>query len=133
VPTDRARIPLPAWAKRLLAAASLGVGALVVGRIVTREVPRDVEVRVRLGAYREPPALARALSVVFLREGAPVRTVSARFDGVPPVEYRRTLSLPAGDYRAVVGVEMDGRAVSRESDVHLDPSTPAYVPAPVAP
>lgn len=93
--------------------------------------PHEVEVRVRLGEYRTPPAVARRLSVAFVRQGETVRVVSAQFAGTPPLEWRQAVSLPAGDYDATVNVELDDRLATREDQVQVQPGEPVYVKAPI--
>lgn len=116
--------------RRLIAAAALVIGALVVGRMLLPWVPREVDVRVRLDAFREAPQRARALDVSFERRGSVVRALSVRFQDAPPAEWRRRLSLPPGDYEVMVRVEIDGRVLTRESNVHVEPGAVLDLPAP---
>jgi hypothetical protein len=124
-------MPLSPQVRRIVGALALGGGVLVVGRVVMPSVPRDVDVAVHLGAFREPPLVARALSVTLVRDGATVRRVSARFGVNPPVEWRQTLAVAPGNYRAVVEVEFGGRVATRETDVRIEPGAVVAIPAPI--
>lgn len=116
--------------RKLIAFAVLGLGVWFVGRQLTPVSPREVEVRVRLGAYREPPQQARAVTVSLERNGAPVRVLSERFATTPPLEWRQSLSIPPGDYQATVNVELEQRVATRTTSVHLAPGEAVLIPAP---
>jgi hypothetical protein len=116
--------------RKLLAFASLALGVWFVGRLLAPVAPREVELRVRLGAFRDPPAQARGIEVALERGGAPVRVLRERFSGRPPAEWRRTLAVPPGDYEAYVSVELEGRVAERRTPVRVEPGELAWIPAP---
>lgn len=122
---------VPSRARRLVALGILVLGVLVVGRVLLPVLPREVELRMRLEAFREPPSRARGIEVSLERHGQTVRLLRERFDATPPLEWRRTVSVPPGDYVVTVRVELDGRVVTRVLSLRLEPGKPVELSAPV--
>jgi len=119
--------------RRLLGAATLALGVWFVGRSLAPVAPRDVEVHVRLSAFRDESNRARSITVAFERDGDAVRAVTERFEGArPPSVWSRTVSIPEGNYATTVTVELPGRSVQRISNVHVAPGGPVDVPPPAA-
>ena len=119
--------------RRLAAALVLGVGVYWVGHTLVDVTPREVTVQVRLGLFRETPHIARSITVVFSRDGEPVRELSERFDRVPPVVWQRPLSIPPGTYSASVTVELQGRSAERAQSVSVHPGDTVELVAPQPP
>jgi hypothetical protein len=127
------QIPLSPMARKLLAAASLVAGVFVVGGQLKGSVARDVELRVRLGAYSDASIAVRSVDVTFLRDDAPLRAFRRNFTGSAPRELRESVSLPEGALRARVTLTLDHQAVERESYVTVTPGGTIEVPAPPPP
>lgn len=127
------QIPLSPMARKLLAAASLVAGVFVVGGQLKGSVARDVELRVRLGAYSDASIPVRSVDVTFLRDDAPLRAFRRNFSGSAPRELRESVSLPEGALRARVTLTLDHQAVERESYVTITPGGTVELPAPPPP
>ncbi|MFO0653185.1 MAG: hypothetical protein U0326_43600 [Polyangiales bacterium] len=127
------QIPLSPMARKLLAAASLVAGVFVVGGQLKGSVARDVELRVRLGAYSDASIPVRSVDVTFLRDDAPLRAFRRNFSGSAPRELRESVSLPEGALRARVTLTLDHQAVERESYVTITPGGTIELPTPPPP
>src|SRR5207244_2950550 len=93
--------------------------------------PREVEVHVRLSAFRDEPNRARSITVSFVRDGDAVRALTQRFGASrPPSVWSQTLSIPEGNYETTVTVELPGHSAQRVANVHVAAGTPVEVPAP---
>jgi hypothetical protein len=118
--------------KRLFFALILGGGVWLIGTKLAPVMPREVEVHVRLAAFRdEATGRASEITVAFERGNDTVRAVTERFGAAgPPVLWQHTIDLPEGDYSAVVTVNVNGHTVRRTTQVHAHAGAPLEVMPP---
>lgn len=127
------QIPLSPTVRKLLGAAAIVAGVFAAGGSLKGSVPRDVELRVSLGAFRDASLPVRSVAVTFLRDDAPFRAFQRNFNGDAPRELRESVTLPEGAFRARVTLTLDHQALERESYVTVTPGGSVDVPAPPPP
>jgi len=126
------RLPISPAGRRVLAAAVAIGGVLVVGSGLKRDVPREIEVHVPLGAIVREGYVPRDVEVTLSRGTTVVRSLHRRYGTDVPSELVETLALPECTLEAHVAVTVADRVFTRDTSVAVRPGEPLILPAPVA-
>lgn len=123
------RIPLSPTARKLVAAAALTLGVVIVGRTLGGDAPRETEFHLALRDGTCGQGRPRALEVTLSRGAEALRSFQIRNLGGSR-ELRETVSVPAGTLRARVALTCDDVVLEREGDVTVRAGERTELPHP---
>ena len=125
----RARLlGLPPTVRKAIAAGVAVLAVVVVGGSLKQDAPREVGLRVRLGAWGDGPV--EVVRVSFARRGEVLRVVELRPGGGASRAVSARVSLPEGALSARVELVADGRVAESEGPVTVRAGEELDIPPP---